>query len=66
VARHPSAEWLAQRTVEAFPWGTAPTYLMREMMAPMGGHSRIDSGRWEFATVRSHRGRPGRTPMLRA
>jgi transposase InsO family protein len=23
--RHPTAEWLAQQIVEAFPWGTAPT-----------------------------------------
>jgi len=28
--RHPTAEWLAQQIVEAFPWGTAPTYLVRE------------------------------------
>jgi transposase InsO family protein len=36
VTRHPTAEWLAQQIVEAFPWGTAPTYLVRDMMAPMG------------------------------
>jgi transposase InsO family protein len=30
VTRHPSAEWLAQQFVEAFPWGTAPTYLVRD------------------------------------
>jgi len=30
VTQHPSAEWLAQQIVEAFPWGTAPTYLMRD------------------------------------
>ena len=30
VTRHPTAEWLAQQIVEAFPWGTAPTYLMRD------------------------------------
>jgi hypothetical protein len=28
VTRHPTAEWLAQQTVEAFPWNTAPTYLV--------------------------------------
>src|SRR6184192_4591397 len=28
--RHPTAEWLAQQIVEAFPWGTAPTYLVRD------------------------------------
>ena len=30
VARHPTAEWLAQQIVEAFPWDTAPTYLVRD------------------------------------
>jgi hypothetical protein len=24
VTRHPTAEWLAQQIVEAFPWGTVP------------------------------------------
>jgi transposase InsO family protein len=30
VTRHPTAEWLAQQTVEAFPWGTARLYLIRD------------------------------------
>ena len=30
VTRHPTAEWLAQQIVEAFPWDTAPTYLIRD------------------------------------
>jgi len=30
VTRHPTAEWLAQQIVEAFPWGTAPSYLIRD------------------------------------
>jgi hypothetical protein len=30
VTRSPSAEWLAQQIVEAFPWNTAPTYLVRD------------------------------------
>jgi transposase InsO family protein len=30
VTRHPSAEWLAQQIVEAFPWNTAPAYLVRD------------------------------------
>jgi len=36
VTRHPTAEWLAQQIVEAFPWDTAPTYWCATMMAPMG------------------------------
>jgi hypothetical protein len=30
VTRHPTAEWLAQQILEAFPWTTAPTYLVRD------------------------------------
>jgi len=30
VTRHPTAEWLAQQIVEAFPWEAAPTYLIRD------------------------------------
>src|SRR5438105_13887246 len=26
----PDREWLAQQIVEAFPWGMAPTYLVRD------------------------------------
>jgi hypothetical protein len=30
VTRHPTAEWLARQITEAFPWATAPRYLIRE------------------------------------
>ena len=30
VTRHPTAEWVAQQIVEAFPWNTAPTDLVRD------------------------------------
>src|SRR5262245_61684117 len=30
VTRHPTAEWLAPQIVEAFPWGPAPTFLVRD------------------------------------
>jgi transposase InsO family protein len=30
VTRHPTAEWLAQQIVEAFPWDEKPTYLLRD------------------------------------
>jgi transposase InsO family protein len=36
VTRYPTAEWLAQQMVEAFPWGTAPTYLIRDNDASYG------------------------------
>lgn len=30
VTEHPSAQWTAQQVVEAFPWNTAPRYLLRD------------------------------------
>jgi len=30
VTRNPTSEWLAQQIVEAFPWNTAPTDLVRD------------------------------------
>jgi transposase InsO family protein len=30
VTRNPTAEWLAQQITQAFPWATAPTYLVRD------------------------------------
>ena len=30
VTRHPTAEWLARQITEAFPWSSAPAYLVRE------------------------------------
>jgi hypothetical protein len=30
VTRHPTAEWLARQITEAFPWVSAPAYLVRD------------------------------------
>jgi transposase InsO family protein len=30
VTDHPSAEWTAQQIVDAFPWDTAPRYMLRD------------------------------------
>jgi transposase InsO family protein len=30
VTEHPTAQWIAQQIVEAFPWDTAPRYLLRD------------------------------------
>ena len=36
VTEHPSAEWTAQQIIEAFPWGTAPRFLLRDRDAVYG------------------------------
>ena len=30
VTEHPTAEWTVQQVVDAFPWGEAPRYLLRD------------------------------------
>jgi hypothetical protein len=30
VTRHPTAEWLARQITQAFPWTSAPAYLVRD------------------------------------
>jgi putative transposase len=36
VTEHPTAQWTAQQLVEAFPWETAPRYLLRDRDAVSG------------------------------
>ena len=36
VTAHPTAEWIAQQLVEAFPWDQAPEYLVRDRDAAYG------------------------------
>jgi len=38
VTDHPSAEWTAQQMVDAFPWDTAPRYLLRDRDQIYGGY----------------------------
>jgi len=37
VTEHPTAQWTGQQIIEAFPWGTAPKYLLRDRDAIYGG-----------------------------
>src|ERR1700730_14173716 len=36
VTQHPTAAWLAQQVFEAFPWETAPRFLLRDRDASYG------------------------------
>jgi putative transposase len=36
ITQHPTAQWTAQQIVEAFPWDTAPRYLLRDRDAIYG------------------------------
>jgi hypothetical protein len=68
VTRRPTAEWLAQQIVEAFPWNAAPAYLVRDNDGAYGRPSGGGFGRWAYVTdhIPSHRDRRGRIRMLNA
>jgi transposase InsO family protein len=36
VTNHPTAEWIARQSIEAFPWDSAPTHLIRDHDASYG------------------------------
>jgi transposase InsO family protein len=36
VTAHPTAEWIARQVTEAFPWDTAPRYLIRDRDGAFG------------------------------
>jgi len=40
VTEHPTAAWLSRQVTEAFPWDTAPQYLLRDRDASYGQHFR--------------------------
>ncbi len=42
VTRHPTAEWLARQITEAFPWASAPAYLVRDNDRAYGHAFRLD------------------------
>jgi putative transposase len=38
IIDHPTAQWTAQQIIEAFPWATAPRYLLRDRDTIYGEH----------------------------
>ena len=67
VTRNPTQGWLARQITEAFPWDTAPRFLLRDRDASYGPTFR-DRVRVMMASRRSplHHDRRGRTPMSSA
>jgi transposase InsO family protein len=45
VTEHPTAAWLSRQVTEAFPWDTAPRYLLRDRDASYGAEfcNRVDA-----------------------
>jgi hypothetical protein len=61
VTRHPTAEWLARQITEAFPWASAPAYLV--LTVPTDMSSGLGRGPWASAIGRSRLDRHGKMRM---
>jgi hypothetical protein len=66
VTRHPTAEWLARQITEAFPWTSAPTYLVRDNDAAYGHVFTSRLRAMAIRDARSRLDRPGKTGMRSA
>ena len=61
VTEHPTAAWLSRQVTEAFPWDTAPRYLLRDRDGSYGAYfcNRVQAmGITEVIRRRAH---PGKT-----
>ena len=65
VTQHPAAGWLSRQVTDAFPWETAPRYLLR-VTQHMADTSTIGLRRWESQRSSRQHDHLGRTPMLNA
>jgi hypothetical protein len=61
VTAHPTAAWTAQQFLEAFPWDTAPRYLIRDRDHAFDGLP-ATAKRWVFTRCLQRRIRRGKTP----
>jgi putative transposase len=62
VTLHPTAGWLSRQVTEAFPWDTAPRYLLRDRDAAYGSTFRNRVEAIGITEVVSAPRSPGRTP----
>ena len=51
VTQHPTAAWLSRQVTEAFPWDTAPRYLLRDRDASYGSEFRSRVEAMDIAEV---------------
>jgi len=66
VTRNPTAEWLARQITAAFPWDSAPKYLVRDNDRAFGGPFKARVRAMGSGTGPLHSARRGRTAMLNA
>jgi hypothetical protein len=66
VTRHPTAGWLSRQVTEAFPWDTAPRYMLRDRDSSYARTSASKSMRWESPRLSARRDHLGRMHMSNA
>ena len=64
VTEHPCAEWTAQQIVEAFPWQSAPRYLLRDRDKIFAPHFRKRVKGMQIEEVITARKSPWQNPYL--
>ena len=60
VTNSPTADWIARQITEAFPWESAPRYLIRDETASSVPSCDSASAQWAFGINLSLRARHGR------
>ena len=64
VTSHPTAEWTAQQLLQAFPWDTAPRFLLRDRDGNYGRVFRETAAwAWNRGSTLCSATHPGRMPM---
>jgi hypothetical protein len=63
VTHSPTAEWIAHQITEAFPWESAPGYLIRDRDRVFGSIVRQRLRPWAFETNLLQPARQGRTDL---
>jgi len=64
ITTHPSAAWTAQQMVEAFPWDTAPAYLLRDRDGVYGREFRTRVAALGITEVRTAPRSPWQSPYV--
>jgi putative transposase len=62
VTQQPAAVWLSHQVTEAFPWDTAPGYLLRDRDGSYGERFSQRVKAMGIKEVLQHRERPGKIP----
>ena len=64
ITQHPTAEWTAAQLVQAFPWDTAPRYLLRDRDRIYGDAFRMHAANMEISEVLTAPPSPWQSPYV--